>query len=197
MLATPRLALLPLPLLPLLLLHVPHAARAQVNPGKSDRDQVAAGAVISFLLPDGQVRTRIVSIISGTFSALGAVCDGPPSLHLPGHSAVLHLTWAPAVTCRAPSVCHWCCPAPGSWQDAGHGKALQPEPWALSGALPHGGSLSLEAAKCQAIVFSAGLCLLCQFCSKPRLALVKWLDGVPPGFCLGTTTLHQPAAQCV
>lgn len=33
MLATPRLALLPL-----LLLHVPHAARAQVNPGKSDRD---------------------------------------------------------------------------------------------------------------------------------------------------------------
>lgn len=46
MLATPRAALLPL--LPLLLLHIPRAARAQVNPGKSDRSQVAAGAMVSF-----------------------------------------------------------------------------------------------------------------------------------------------------
>lgn len=76
MLATPRPALLLL-----LLLHIPRAARAQVNPGKSDRDQVAA----ALLLPDGQVWTCIVSIISGIFSALGAVCDGPkpaPALSL-------------------------------------------------------------------------------------------------------------------
>lgn len=40
--ATPRPALL---LLPLLLLHVLRAARAQVNPGKQEGDQVAARAV--------------------------------------------------------------------------------------------------------------------------------------------------------
>lgn len=188
--ATPRPALLPL--LSLLLLHVPHAARAQVNPGKPHRDQVAAGAIIAFswslLLPDGQVQTHIISIISGTFSALGAVCDGPLSPDLPGHSAVLHLTWAPAVTCRAPL--H----APGNQQGAGHGKfGTRARALCSQWGPGHGGSLGLEAARCQAIVFSAGLCLLWWFCSKPRLALGKWLDWVPgcaqkPQHCVAGST---------
>lgn len=51
------------------------------------------------------------------------------------------------------------------------------------------GSLSPGAARCQVIVFSAGLCLLCWFCSKPSLALVKCLDWVP-GFCSETTRVQ-------
>lgn len=171
-------------------------------------DQPCCCCCTSCILPEprstpvSQTGTRGLQVPQFHFSKVGLALSPSslglsqlwmtPSLHLPGHSAVLHLTWAPAVTCRDPCVCHRCCPAPGSWQGAGHGKA--PEPWALSGALAHGDSLSLESARCQAIVFSAGLCLLWQFCSKPRLALVKWLDWVP-GFCSETTTQPQPAAQ--
>lgn len=70
----------------------------------------------------------------------------------------------------------------GHW---GTCKALQPERRALTGGLfSIGGSsslLSFEAAACRrqgaGVLFAAsGMCFLWRFCSKPRLALVKWLD---------------------
>lgn len=150
MLATPRPALLLL----LLLLHILHSARAQVNPGESDRDQGAAGATVSFL----QGWTRVISIISGTFSALNDPKPAPawslccPAPHLGTCSDLQRPLCVPQVLS-----CPWQLAGCWTWQSTrALGSEWGPCPWGLT-----------ESGVCQVPSY----CLLCW--AVPSLAVLQ------------------------